>query len=423
MVHPSGPLSGKVAVSGAKNSALKLMAASLLAEGTFRFDNVPMNADVRVMAQTLGAIGCSVEISEPDLCVVEVPAALEPEAPYELVTRMRASINVLGPLIGRLGRARVALPGGDAIGSRKLDMHFQGLRAMGVDLSVRHGFIEAFVPHQLRGAVHTLPFPSVGATENLMTAAVLAKGTTVIENAAREPEIAQLASMLNRMGAEILGAGSPRIEIRGVDGLEPVDETVIPDRIEAGTFVMVCAIAGGEIEVIGARPNDMDMLVAKMSEMGVLIAPTTDGLWVKRTGELNGADVATLPHPGLATDFMPPLVAVLSVASGRSIVTENIFDGRFAFVDELVRMGAQIRTEGGHCIIKGVPRLSGAQVRALDVRAGAALVLAGTVADVPTTIHDPIHIDRGYVNLVDKLSGLGVKIERVSGDLLDYADF
>lgn len=423
MVHPSGPLSGKVSVSGAKNSALKLMAASLLAEGTFSFDNVPMNADVGVMAQTLSAIGCSVQIAEPDICVVAVPEVLEPEAPYELVTRMRASINVLGPLIGRLGQARVALPGGDAIGSRKLDMHFRGLRAMGVDLTVRHGYIEAFVPDRLKGVTHTLEFPSVGATENIMTAAVLANGVTVIENAAREPEIAQLASMLNRMGGEILGAGSPRIEIRGVDHLEAVHETVIPDRIEAGTFVMVCAIAGGEIEILGARPDDMDMLIAKMSEMGVLIAPTAEGIWVKRTGELKAADVATLPHPGLATDFMPPLVAVLTVAEGRSIVTENIFDGRFAFVDELVRMGAHIRTEGGHCIIKGVPRLSGAQVRALDVRAGAALVLAGMVADVPTTIHDPVHIDRGYVNLVDKLSGLGVKIERVVSHPFDYADY
>jgi UDP-N-acetylglucosamine 1-carboxyvinyltransferase len=387
------------------------MAAALLGSGVTRLRNMPPVRDLDVMAELLRAIGATVEFETGNEVVVDTSAAVRPEAPYELVTRMRASINVLGPLLARCGEARVALPGGDNIGSRKVDMHLRGLEAMGAHIDVRHGFVDARVD-QLVGARIVLEFPSVGATENLMTAAVLAKGTTVIDNAAREPEIADLAAYLDRMGAHVVGAGTSTIEIEGVEELSPVDHEIMADRIEAGTLLMACGISGGEIELVGTRLEHLEIVVMKLTEMGMRISPTPDGLWARCDTRLTAVDIATLPHPGFATDFMPLGVTLLSVADGSAIVTENVYDGRFQFVDELARMGADIRTEGRHAIVRGVERLSGAPVTANDVRAGAALTLAGLAADGETVVHECHHVDRGYADLPGKLSALGADVRR-----------
>ncbi len=412
VVRASGPLSGTAVVSGAtKNSGLKHMAAALLAPGTTRLRNMTRVSDLDVMAELLRAVGARVGF-DGDEVVVDASHDLLPEAPYELVTRMRASINVLGPLLARCGEARVALPGGDNIGSRKVDMHLRGLEAMGANIDVRHGFVHAHA-HQLLGTRVVLEFPSVGATENLMTAAVLAKGTTVIDNAAREPEVADLAAFLNRMGAHVSGAGTSTIEIDGVEELAPVDGEIMADRVEAGTLLMACGAVGGEIELVGTRLEHLEIVVMKLTEMGMRISPTPDGLWARCDSRLRAVDVATLPHPGFATDFMPLAVALLAVADGSAIVTENVYDGRFQFVDELARMGADVRTEGRHAIVRGVERLSGAPVRASDVRAGAALTIAGLVADGETVVHDCHHVDRGYADLPGTLRALGADVTRV----------
>ena len=415
LVRSGGPLSGTVRVSGAtKNAGLKQMAAALLAPGVTVLRNVAPVADLDVMLDVLRAIGAGVEWTGEGELAVDAGGRLQPEAPYELVTQMRASINVLGPLLARCGEARVAMPGGDNIGSRKLDMHIRGLESMGADLRVVHGFIEARC-HALCGARVVLEFPSVGATENLLTAAVMAKGETIIENAAREPEISELAAFLNRMGAQVRGAGTSTIEVEGVEGLSPVECTLMGDRIEAGTFLMACGIAGGEISVEGTELAHLEMVALKLGEMGLDVSPTPDGLRARADDRLRAVDVATLPYPGFATDFMPLAVALLARADGTAIVTENIFDNRFAFVDELNRMGADIRNEGRHAVVRGVPRLSAAPVRALDVRAGAALVLAGLGAEGETAVLDPFHVDRGYPDLPGQLRRLGADVERVDG--------
>lgn len=414
VVRSGPPLSGEVVVSGAtKNSGLKQLAAALLAPGVSVFRNMPPVVDCDVMVELIRAIGATVEWTGPDTLRVDTGGDLIPEAPYELVTQMRASINVLGPLLGRCRQARVALPGGDAIGSRRLDMHLRGLEAMGVEVRVVHGFIEARA-HALSGARVVLEFPSVGATENLLTAATRAKGTTVIENAAREPEITALAAYLTRMGAQIVGAGTSAIEIQGVDELTPVEAELMADRIEAGTLLMACGIAGGEVNLIGPRLEHLEMLALKLGAMGMKVSPTADGIWAFSRGRLRAVDIATLPYPGFATDFMPQAVALASVSEGSAIVTENLFDGRFGFVSELCRMGADIRTEGRHAVVRGIERLSGAPVRALDVRAGAALVLAGLAADGETEVFDVHHIDRGYRDLPGTLRALGADVTRVS---------
>ncbi len=410
VVHPGRPLSGVVRVSGAtKNSGCKQLAASLLAPGITVLRNMPPVADLDVMVAVMRALGAKVETTGDGELTVDASGPLDGEAPYELVTRMRASVNVLGPLLARCGSAKVAMPGGDNIGNRKLDMHFRGFEAMGAELSVVHGFIEAHCS-RLCGARIVLDFPSVGATENLLTAAVLAKGSTVIENAAREPEITDLSAFLNRMGAQVIGAGTSTIEIEGVEELLPVDTEIMGDRIEAGTLLMACGIAGGEIELHGVRLEHLEMVVMKLGEMGMRVSPTPDGIWARATERLRAIDIATLPYPGFATDFMPMAVALLSVAEGTGIVTENVFDARFGFVDELNRMGADIRTEGRHAVVRGVPRLSGAPVRAADVRAGAALVLAGLAADGETVVLDRRHVDRGYADLAGKLRALGADV-------------
>lgn len=410
-VRPSGPLEGRVTIGGAKNSALKLLAATLLAEGTFVVHNVPDITDVTTMADLLTSMGLSA-VRSGDTVTVICPAEVNPEAPYELVEKMRASIVVLGPLVARFGHARVALPGGDDFGPRPVDWHLRALESLGATVTSAHGFVEA-TASRLTGAEITLDYPSVGATENALMAAVLAKGETQIVNAAREPEIADLASFLNRMGARVLGAGSPVIRVEGVDELHPVEHTVIPDRVEAATFLAAVGIAGGEITVAGARSDHMDMLVSKLADMGLRVSPDAEGLWAMAPARLRAVDVSTLPYPGIATDYKPLFAAMLSVADGVGIITENLFAGRFRYIDELIRMGADIRTEGHHAVVRGRPSLSGAPVRAPDIRAGAALVVAGLRAEGETIVAGAEHLDRGYEHFAAKLRGLGADIERI----------
>ncbi|HEV3135777.1 MAG TPA: UDP-N-acetylglucosamine 1-carboxyvinyltransferase [Acidimicrobiia bacterium] len=413
VVRANGPLSGTVRVCGAtKNAGLKQMAAALLAPGVTVLRNLHPVLDLDAMLDVMRAIGASTEWTGENELTIDAGGPLNPEAPYELVTRMRASINVLGPLLARCGEARVAMPGGDNIGSRKLDMHFRGLEAMGAELEIVHGLIEARC-RTLCGARIVLDFPSVGATENLLTAAVLAKGQTVLDNAAREPEISDLAAFLNRMGAQISGAGSSTIEVEGVESLTSIENEVMGDRIEAGTILMACGVAGGEVTVEGTRLDHLEMVALKLGEMGLDVSPTPDGLSARCDERLRAVDVATLPYPGFATDFMPLVVALLATAEGSAIVTENVFDNRFGFVDELHRMGADIRNEGRHAVVRGVDRLSGAPVRAQDVRAGAALVVAGLAADGETRVLDPYHVDRGYPDLAGQLQALGADVRRV----------
>jgi len=411
LVQGSGPLNGEVRIGGAKNSALKLMAASLLAEGSTSLLNVPDITDVAIMIELLEAMGVRVQ-REGHRIDIDVPAEIDPVAPYSLVERMRASIVVLGPLLSRIGRAQVAMPGGDDFGSRPIDMHLQGLEQLGATFSYEHGNINGRA-EQLLGTEVFLEFPSVGATENLLMAAVLAEGTTVIENAAREPEIGDLANFLLKMGALIDGIGTSRLRIEGVTVLRPVTYEVIADRIEAATYLAALAVCGGELRLQGARPDHMEMLLRKLEEMGMACQENDSGLEAKVRDRLKAVDISTLPYPGLATDYKPFLVTALCVSHGAGMVTENIFAGRFRYIDELVRMGAEIRAEGRHAVVRGVERLSGAPVRAHDIRAGAALVIAGLAADGETVISDAHHVDRGYEDLAGKLSSVGAQVTRV----------
>jgi UDP-N-acetylglucosamine 1-carboxyvinyltransferase len=423
VVHRSGPLHGTVRAGGAKNSALKLMAACLLAEGRHVLSGVPHIVDVDIMADVLRAVGAhvtrveSADDDEPGDLVVDVPAILVPEAPYELVEKMRASVVVLGPLLARCGRARVSLPGGDDFGNRPIDIHLHGLASLGASFETVHGYVEGTVPDvgaggRMVGNRVVFEYPSHTATDNLLMAAVLAKGTTVLENAAREPEVADLAEFLIDMGARISGAGTSRIEVEGVEELTPTTHRVIPDRVVAATFLAAVGLVGGDVVVVDARANHMDMLLRKLGEMGVEVTPTPEGLRAQSDGKLHSVDVSTLPYPGVATDYKPFLVTMLSVADGVGIVTENLFTGRFRYVDELRRMGADIRNEGHHAVVRGVPHLSGAPVRAPDLRAGAALVLAGMVAEGETIVTHAVHVDRGYENFAGKLAALGADVAR-----------
>ncbi len=409
IVRRSGPLEGEIRINGAKNSVLKLMAATTLAPGTYRIHNVPDITDVGIMADVLRAMDMTVSSEQPGELEIVRPEVITPEAPYELVEQMRASIVVLGPLLASCGEARVALPGGDDFGPRPIDMHVRGLELLGAEFDSAHGYIEARCA-QLTGTRVMLEFPSVGATENVMMAAVRAKGETVIDNAAREPEIADLAAFLNRMGARILGAGTSTISIEGVDELHSVEHSVVPDRIEAATYLAAVGIAGGEVTLVGARPNHMDMLCQKMGEMGVRTSTDPDGLWAMANKRLRAVDVATLPYPGVATDYKPFLVALLAVAEGTSIVTENLFAGRFRYVEELVQLGAEIRTDGNHAVVRGVERLKGARVVSHDIRAGAALIVAALAADGQTVVSDTGHVARGYPDLAGDLRSLGANI-------------
>jgi UDP-N-acetylglucosamine 1-carboxyvinyltransferase len=414
-VRGGARLAGSVDVVGAKNSVLKLMAAALLAPGDTTLSNLPAISDVHIMRQLLERLGCEVaEVEEDstDRVTIRTPQHLTPEAPYELVRRIRGSICVLGPLLARCGRARVALPGGDAIGSRPLDMHFAGLQRMGAEIDTEHGYIVAEA-REVRGASIWLDFPSVGATENIMTAAVLAKGTTVIDNAAREPEIVDLCRMLVAMGAQIDGIGSSTLEITGVEGLHPTSHHAVSDRIVAGTWAMAALATRGDITVRGVDAEHLEIALDKIASAGADIDERADGFRVAIDRRPRSFDVVTLPYPGFATDLQPQAIAALSTADGTGMITENLFEARFMFCDEIARMGADVRTDGHHAVVRGRERLSGAPVRATDIRAGVGLVIAGLVAEGVTEVAEVHHIDRGYVSFEQQLRALGADIERV----------
>jgi UDP-N-acetylglucosamine 1-carboxyvinyltransferase len=415
VVRSNGPLSGTVVVPGAKNSVLKLMATTLLTDGAFELTNVPDIADVAIMGDLLTAIGLRIDRPEPDRLVIENSGDLTPVAPYELVERIRASINVLGPLLTRCGHVRLSMPGGDDFGARPIDMHVAGLEAMGATFKFSHGYLEAFAD-RLHGADITFDFPSVGATENLVTAAVFADGRTTIDNAAREPEITDLCEFLVAMGAQISGVGTSTLVVDGVErgNLRAVQHRTVPDRIQAATYVAAVAVAGGELEIEGARPEHMAMLLDRFADMGLVIEPDRagGGMRVVAPERLRSIDVATLPYPGIATDYKPLIITMLAVADGVGIVTENLYPGRFRYVEELQRLGADVRTSGHHAVVRGVRRLSGAPVRAHDIRAGAAMVVAGLAAEGETEITGVHHIDRGYDDLVGRLAAVGATIER-----------
>jgi UDP-N-acetylglucosamine 1-carboxyvinyltransferase len=404
-------LKGEVTVTGAKNSVLKLMAASLLAVGTSTIRNVPDIADVDIMADLLKRLGCEVSRDRSTLSIT-VPEKPSHRADYDLVRKMRASINVLGPLVARVGKAEVALPGGDAIGSRGLDFHIKGLESLGATAHVEHGYVIAEAPNGLTGATIELDFPSVGATENLMTAAVLAKGITTIDNAAREPDLVDLGEFLISMGAKIEGLGSPLIKITGVEKLNPTDHTTITDRIIAGTWAFAAAMTQGDITIHGARADHMEVMLEKLAHAGAIITSTADGVRVQMQQRPRATDVATLPYPGFATDLLPFIIAMNAVADGHSMVTENVFESRFMFVNELARLGAHVTVDGKHASITGIPQLSGAPVEATDIRAGAGLVLAALVAEGETTVDGAFHIDRGYPNFAEDLRALGAQVTR-----------
>ena len=409
-VSPGARLVGEVTITGAKNSVLKVMAAALLAEGTTTLSRVPDIVDVPIMSEVLRGLRAEVTGHAPDIAIT-VPAELAHEADYDHVRRIRGSVCVLGPLLARAGRARVALPGGDAIGSRALDLHVMGLERLGATFTNAHGYLIAEAP-KLSGAQIWLDFPSVGATENILMAAVLAEGTTTIDNVAREPEIVDLCEMLLAMGAQIGGVGTSTLEIQGVETLHPAHHDVVPDRIVAGTFAFAAAMTGGDVVVHGARPEHLELALDKLVQAGATVTPVDDGFRVRIDGRPRAVDFVTLPYPGFPTDLQPMAIALNAVADGVAFVTENIFEGRFMFIDELLRLGADVRTDGHHAIVRGRERLSGAPVRATDIRAGAALVLAGMVAEGTTTISDVHHVDRGYERFVDSMQALGAKIER-----------
>jgi UDP-N-acetylglucosamine 1-carboxyvinyltransferase len=409
-------LVGEAHVAGAKNSVLKVMAASLLAEGTTTLTNVPDIGDVPIMSEVLRGLGAGVSGHAPNI-EITVPEDLGHEADYEHVRRIRGSVCVLGPLLARAGRARVALPGGDAIGSRALDLHVMGLERLGAVFDNSHGYLVAEAG-KLTGAQIWLDFPSVGATENVLMAAVLAKGTSTIDNAAREPEIVDLCEMLVAMGARIGGIGTSTLEIEGVDALHPASHDVVPDRIVAGTWAFAATMTQGDIRVRGVGHEHLDIVLDKLNQTGATITTYDDGFAVAGESRPRAVDVVTLPYPGFPTDLQPMAIALNSVADGVAFVTENIFEGRFMFIDELVRLAADVRTDGHHAIVRGRERLSGAPVRATDIRAGAALVLAGVVAEGVTTIADAFHVDRGYQHFVETLAGLGAQIRRVDDDTL-----
>jgi UDP-N-acetylglucosamine 1-carboxyvinyltransferase len=411
-------LAGQVEVGGAKNSVLKLMAAALLAPGETTIGNLPAISDVLIMHSLLERLGCEVGetgdgvVDQVRITVPEQPAW---EAPYELVRKIRGSICVLGPLLARTGRAKVALPGGDAIGSRPLDMHFAGLERMGAEVRVEHGYIVAEAS-DLRGATIWLDFPSVGATENILTAAVLAKGSTVIDNAAREPEIVDLCQMLVSMGAQIDGIGSSTLEITGVDVLSPTTHHAVADRIVAGTWAMAAVATRGDVTVLGADAAHLEIALDKLVRAGADVDVRADGFRISIADRPRSFDVVTLPYPGLASDLQPHAIALLSVAEGTAMITENIFEARFMFCDEIARMGADVRTDGHHAVVRGRERLSGAPVRATDIRAGVGLVIAGLVAEGVTEVAEVHHIDRGYVRFEEKLRSLGADVVRVESE-------
>lgn len=413
IIQGGAPLSGMVRVSAAKNAVLPIIVATMLPETPATICDVPDLEDVRTISDVLLSLGVVVEKKGSDL-VFDAAGLCGMEASYDLVSKMRASFLVMGPLLAKMGRARIALPGGCMIGSRPIDLHLKAFEAMGAEIEIADGYVEARAPKGLSGASIYLDFPSVGATENIMMAAVLADGRTVIENAAEEPEIVDLATFLSGMGANIKGAGTNVIRIEGVRMLEGISHTPIPDRIEAGTFMMAAAMTGGDVVVDNVVTEHLKPLFAKLREAGVTVElEDVDRVRIVSTGKIRSTDIKTLPYPGFPTDMQAQFMALMTVGNGISAVTETVFENRFMHVDELRRMGADIVVEGRRALVRGVPFLQGAFVRATDLRAGAALVLAGLAARGETEVGELHHIDRGYDHLVEKLKGLGASISRV----------
>jgi UDP-N-acetylglucosamine 1-carboxyvinyltransferase len=415
LIEGGAPLRGTVQVSGAKNAALPVVAAALLAEGDHVVRNVPDLADVRTMGRLLAHAGCTFErvAGSPSTVAVRTPRNVKPEAPYELVRTMRASVLVLGPLLARWGQARVSLPGGCAIGARPIDLHLKALAALGAELTLEHGYVEGRVPGgRLRGTTFTFDKETVTGTENVMMAAALAEGRTVLENCAREPEVGDLAAALVRMGARIEGAGTHQIRIEGVDSLRSIDHDVIPDRIEAGTFLVAGALPGNDVVVSGALPGHLESLVEKLRATGAVVSEVPGGLRAAGRERPHAVDVRTAPFPGFATDMQAQMMVLLALADGSSVVTETVFENRFMHVLELQRLGAEIAVDGKVAVVKGVNALSGAPVMASDLRASAALVLAGLAARGTTEVRRVYHLDRGYEHIEAKLGTLGAHIRR-----------
>lgn len=413
IVKGGNRLVGTVKTSGAKNAVLPIIAASILGTSPSRLDEIPALEDVRTICAVLECLGIKVDASEPYTLKIDSREITSCEAPYELVRSMRASFLVMGPLLARKGYARISQPGGCAIGTRPIDLHLKGFEALGVKIEQGHGYIEASAPDGMTGANIYLDFPSVGATENIMMAAAMANGTTVLENPAEEPEIVDLANYLNQMGARVRGAGTNVITIEGVSELHGVQHSVIPDRIEAGTYMIAAAMTGGDVIIENVLPEHQKPLIAKLREAGALVEEDIDRIHVVGSGKLKAVDVKTLPYPGFPTDMQAQMMAMLSVAEGRSKITETVFENRFMHVVELNRMGANITTEGRSAVITGPAHLTGCTVRATDLRAGAAMILAGLVAEGATEICDIYHIDRGYEEIAAKLTRLGADIKRV----------
>lgn len=417
IVKGGNRLVGAVKTSGAKNAVLPIIAASILGTTPSHLDEVPMLEDVHTISEVLKCLGLSVECSpEKNVLDIDSTEITSYEAPYGLVRTMRASFLVMGPLLARIGKARISMPGGCAIGARPIDIHLKGFEALGVKIEQGHGYIEASAPEGLKGTSIYFDFPSVGATENIMMAASLAEGTTILENVAEEPEIVDLANYLNKMGAKIRGAGTDTIRIEGVDKLHGADYTIIPDRIEAGTYMIAAAMTGGDVVVENVLPEHQKPLIAKLREAGAVVEEDIDKVRVIGQNPLKAVSIKTLPYPGFPTDMQAQMMAMMVIAEGRSKVTETVFENRFMHVVELNRMGAQISTEGRSAVIDGPSKLTGCDVRATDLRAGAAMILAGLVAEGTTRIGDLHHIDRGYENIVAKLKNLGADIERVDVD-------
>lgn len=413
IVKGGNRLVGTVKTSGAKNAVLPIIAASILGTSPSRLDEIPALEDVRTICAVLECLGIKVDASEPHTLKIDSREITSCEAPYELVRSMRASFLVMGPLLARKGYARISQPGGCAIGTRPIDLHLKGFEALGVKIEQGHGYIEASAPEGMTGANIYLDFPSVGATENIMMAAAMANGTTVLENPAEEPEIVDLANYLNQMGARVRGAGTNVITIEGVSELHGVQHSVIPDRIEAGTYMIAAAMTGGDVIIENVLPEHQKPLIAKLREAGALVEEDIDRIHVVGSGRLKAVDIKTLPYPGFPTDMQAQMMAMLSVAKGRSKITETVFENRFMHVVELNRMGANITTEGRSAVITGPAHLTGCTVRATDLRAGAAMILAGLVAEGATEICDIYHIDRGYEEIAAKLTRLGADIKRV----------
>ncbi len=415
IVRGGNRLVGTVKTSGAKNAVLPIIAASILGETPSHLDEIPKLEDVRTICGVLKYLGVKIDDSKEHELILDTSKITAYEAPYELVRTMRASFVVLGPLLARMGHARISQPGGCAIGSRPIDLHLKGFEALGAKISQDHGFVEAYAPNGLKGADIYLDFPSVGATENIMMAACLAEGTTTLENPAEEPEIVDLANYLNQMGARIRGAGTDVIRIEGVKHMHGAEHTAIPDRIEAGTYMIAAAMTHGDVIIENVLAEHQKPLLAKLREAGVLIEEDIDRIHVACPGELKGVNVKTLPYPGFPTDMQAQIMAMMTICQGRSTVMETVFENRFMHVVELNRMGASIATTGARgAIIEGPAKLTGCEVSATDLRAGAAMILAGLVAEGTTTVGNLHHIDRGYEDIVGKLKALGADIQRIS---------